>query len=326
MFRRPSVGSFWQAENAEDSLLVLGPALRRTQPRGSIGAVLALNALLGGGVTGPAMAQPSIAVTGLPAERILLLPPSSPEVQGVARTGDVRDSLLPYLAAVRNDSGQDILAYEVHWTCTDASGKTTTASAGVASFLFRHWSGADPPPSVPADGTVLTLAGVGGADPSALMKSVAQDQAEGLLAYYSGQRTIVITLEAALLADGTAVGPDSGHAVPKWKAYLDAERDVFGLVAKLTPSQLNEGLRPWVDEGATRARAYGAADRPSAASLGGVAMMSASTYEDAYVLLRGSMAAETIQKAEQFGAETWVGRIRSYVGNRRYPNIHRKEN
>ena len=43
--------------------------------------------------------------------------------------------------------------------------------------------------------------------------------------FYRAQRSIEISLELAVLDDGTAIGPDQEGKIALFKAWLDAERD-----------------------------------------------------------------------------------------------------
>src|SRR5215471_17923390 len=64
--------------------------------------LLAISLVVAYGTEGRVMAQPPISVAGLDSERVLLLPSSAPEFRSVTPTRDVRDGLLPYIAAVHN--------------------------------------------------------------------------------------------------------------------------------------------------------------------------------------------------------------------------------
>ena len=45
--------------------------------------------------------------------------------------------------------------------------------------------------------------------------------------------TIEIALDAVLFADGSAIGPDTEDQIPKWKAWNEAEKEVYTKVASV---------------------------------------------------------------------------------------------
>jgi len=89
-----------------------------------------------------------------------------------------------------------------------------------------------------------------------LLRGITAEPVQGLLLYFERQRTVSVTLEAVLFLDGTTVGPDSGNWVAKWKAYFDAERDVFEAATNPGPEGLALRLRPWSENALFRAKPY----------------------------------------------------------------------
>jgi hypothetical protein len=47
------------------------------------------------------------------------------------------------------------------------------------------------------------------------------------LAYFTGQENVTVTLEAVVLSDGTALGPDANNTILRLQAHVDAERTVL---------------------------------------------------------------------------------------------------
>lgn len=52
------------------------------------------------------------------------------------------------------------------------------------------------------------------------------------LAYFSGAQSVTVTLEAVILDDGTALGPDANNTIPRAQARVDAERLVLAGIAE----------------------------------------------------------------------------------------------
>jgi hypothetical protein len=172
---------------------------------------------------GLAMGQNVTLVTGSWQDSgIFLLPSSSPDftrlMQSAAPTGtqDQFAAAQPYSFVLQNQTPQTVVAFSTRWTCVDAGGRIRThdrtwSTLPKLSGLYAITSGAEQ--------AVTPML-----NPSASLKSGTFAKE---LAPFSGQQSITRSLEAVILGDGTALGPDANNTIPRVQARLDAERLVL---------------------------------------------------------------------------------------------------
>jgi hypothetical protein len=153
---------------------------------------------------------------------ILLLPATSPDftklVSTLAPAGTPSDfaQVAPYSFVVQNLTAKTVIAFSVRWKCVDAKWRTTNADR-----LWAHLQ-------APSGGTAIPSGGESAVTPAlnlgAAMKAGKLDRE---LAGFGGKQSIVVSLEAIVFDDGTALGPDSNNAIPRLQARLAAERSVL---------------------------------------------------------------------------------------------------
>ena len=178
-----------------------------------------------------------VKVSSLELEGVVLIPWSNPMFEQAFQPGRAKgfDLILPFTAVVKNNTEQPIIAYSVVWTGSDGELK------GIRSvFDFSSL----------AAGTGLLAHSMAIVSPSRSLEAGGlywdekQAGATKLIAdRFSNEKVVNIILDAAVFADGTAVGPDDAHWIPRWKAWLNAEKEVLQTVVKCAPADLTRTLQ-----------------------------------------------------------------------------------
>lgn len=261
-------------------------------------------------------AHPRFTLSPLPEQGILLFPFDSPEFQQSlhpARTPDAAP-LLPFAVLIANSTNHDVIAYSLRWICTRAD-KTVYHESNV--FNFRS---ANPGETLAANRARIAsiIQGAGGARlPSSEML---RQQAAALGAFYQNQDMIEVVVEAVIFADGAAFGPDRNSWIPRWQAYMNADRDLSAAIAGASPTE----LRPLLDEAVAQAAAL-LPEGAAAAGQDNFAVFANQSPEarDSYSFLRGHYARLFLQDLDREGAPALIARLQAATHWRRYPAIHR---
>jgi hypothetical protein len=269
---------------------------------------------------GNVIPKPTITLTSLDGRNVYLLPSDRADVGYALDPGRDKglDVLLPYSPVILNSSTKDIIAYSVRWTCTDPKGRVSAPAVVIFDFSAFP-SNSDLPP-----GKLRMVSNVQGLGSAELSYARVKDTVSDLLALYNKQRSIAISLDAVAFDDGTAAGPDLGQWIPRWKAHIDAERDVYRAAAEGNRASIEEDLNGFLPEAVELARplfkdsALGVPQFQTAAN-------HASTYTGAYLLMRGVFAALLLDMVKQRGEAATISAVGDFVRYKRYPSIHRED-
>ncbi|MGH9809632.1 MAG: hypothetical protein ACRD9W_20670, partial [Terriglobia bacterium] len=204
------------------------------------------------------MAQPAVTVKSLIDEepRVYLLPPTSPEFAKAVAASPydlIRQvtPLHPYSAVMVNDTNQDVFAYAVGWKGTDDVGKDLGQTFETGSLYTLPFA----PSDVPAHSAAVLLPRIGPADVAASRRPERVQEALGKQLVYLGRyRSLTITLQAVLFNDGLAVGQDPLHFIPRWKAHLDATKEIAALMSGRPDAEVRAGLEELVKAGVERSK------------------------------------------------------------------------
>ncbi len=118
-------------------------------------------------------------------------------------------------------------------------------------------------------------------------------------------QTIEIALDSVLFADGCAVGPDAAGEIERWKAWLDAERDIFTRSASAGLAEMEPLLGAWRDEAPP-----GVIDRVNG-------------YDNCLVMARGDIARFLLADHDDGRVRT-IELVRRIAASKRYPNVRRQ--
>ena len=259
--------------------------------------------------------QPRITISSLESDDILLMGPSSPEFDAAFKPGRLReyDGVLPYTVVIKNASPQEVIAYSVVWNGNKARGSVTLSVRSVYDFSNLQPGAHLRPQSREIVSMSMSLE-AGGLhwDP----------YVEHLIALYSECAEVNIALDAVLFSDGSASGADTAGWIPRWKAWLDAEKEVLTKVAEASPSQVRDLLHNLAERGSAIARVQSAgADPPF--SVMAVLADHANSYEECLDLARAYFALSTIDQLDSVGAQA-LADIRATLLKKQYPAVHRK--
>ena len=176
--------------------------------------------------------EPRITVSSLESEGVVLLSYGHPDFGRVfpAQKAPEYDALLPYIVMIRNDTDREITAYSVVWY--------STATGLVTKKLRTTLPGVNLRPHSTQVVSLMSTLETGGpnVDPST------ENAIRSLVAFFSRQAAVRISLEAALFDDGAAIGPDNEDWITRWKAELDAEKHVFTMATSSPASQVRAVL------------------------------------------------------------------------------------
>ncbi len=222
------------------------------------------------------------------------------------------DDLLPYVVLVANQTERDVIAYSVRWMLKNAAGKPVYHE--VSPFSFRSVN-----PVVLPSGAAAFVSLLQGIGTAALTASEERRrQAQMLVQFYQAQPSITVALEAAVFADGLAVGDDRNHWIPRWQAYLDADRN---LLLAVTGEARPKDVKRYLEE--LREAACGASDPPiEPENLAGYANRAAG-YGACYALWKGYFAHRLLEAMEAKGEAAALEAAREAPYWRAYPRVHR---
>jgi hypothetical protein len=131
-----------------------------------------------------------------------------------------------------------------------------------------------------------------------------------------------IALDAVLFADGTAVGPDTQHCIPRWKAWLEAEKQVFTAAVQSSSMERRALLRQLAEPGSAEFRRNSQRDVNHFSDLGVVADH-ANTYAECLDLARAYVALAILAELDENSAST-IDNLRAILASRQFPTVHKK--
>jgi hypothetical protein len=171
---------------------------------------------------------------------IWLLPATVPDftnlVSTLSPTGTASDfaRVAPYSFVLQNLTAKTVIAFSVRWKRVDSAGRTTNADR----LWFRL--------QAPFGGTAIPSGGEAAVTPTLnLGATVKAGKLDQELARFVDKQSIVVSLEAIVFDDGTALGPDSNNAIPRLQSRLAAEHSV-----------LTGALNAWQQGGTAAASSY----------------------------------------------------------------------
>ncbi len=266
-----------------------------------------------------AMAQPIITLESLGSDGVYLLPPTtSAAVRTLDPQRDDRlDVLLPYSPLIKNETTKQIIAYSVRWFCTNSNGKVLTPEVAIYDF-----SAFPSTTNLPAGAQRLVshIPGLGSRGP---VYAQVGDQVSDLLALFGTQETIVISLDAVVFDDGTTIGPDSKQWIARWKAHIDAERDVYTAVAHSNPAAVHGVLESFSMPAIERGKPFFKDAHLGIPHLQ-TAAQHATSYQEAYEYMRGVFALVLNEMIAQQGEAATIATVGGIINSKRYPAIRRE--
>ena len=297
---------------AEEAHTVMTPSASRR-------AILGIAALALACGDAMSASEARVTVSSLDSDGVALLPSSHPDFGRAFRPGRAKgfDALLPYTTVIRNGTDREIIAFSVVYYCTKNGGKIVTPSINVFNFGNIDFSIGLPPGSAKIVSLSPELAR-GGASWSPRTEADVKLLTDGYVSYAA----IRISLEAVLFADGTAIGPDGANWIHRWKAWLEAEQDVYSKAAQSAPSELRPLLRRLAEPATDRVRAHGGVGATSAWF--GTLATHSENYTECVDLLRGVYATDMLTDLDD-GLISPIERVRTILVSKQYPKVHRKE-
>jgi hypothetical protein len=269
---------------------------------------------------GSAMSQSVITTTSLPANGVYLV--SSTSEEGAPLLDPLRDKhldgLLPYCPLLVNKSSKQIIAYSVIWSSTDLNG--TSHVAEVARYDFSRF----PSSNNVAAGSSRVVSHIIGMGYRGLSYETAKRESMDLLSYFEKQSRMVISLDAVVFDDGLAVGDDSKHWIPRWKAHIDAERDVYSMAAASTPTSVSAILLSSFTKAAELARPSFKDENVGISHLQ-IRAEHADTYDDAYIYMRGVFSKLLLDEIGHEGESRTIASVGAFFNAKRYPIIHKEK-
>jgi hypothetical protein len=259
--------------------------------------------------------QPLVTVTGLESEKLLLLSASSPGFEPAFQPGRLEgyDRLLPFTVVIKNESDQEVIAYSVVWNCRNLDGSVDKPVRSVFDFSDLRPGTHLPPRSTQIVSISTSLEAGGRAwDPCA----------DKLIALYAKYQDIHIALDAAVFADGSSVGPDTSHWIPRWRAWIDAEKEVFTEATQSVPSETISIMHRMAEPGSVLARRLSSGELGHFTAFAVLADRSGS-YAECLELARGYFASAIIEEIEHGGLPT-IENLRSILRSKVYPDVHSK--
>jgi hypothetical protein len=243
-------------------------------------------------VSRAASSMPTITVESIDSANIHIHSFTSPQFQQALDPGrdTTLDGLLEYSVLLTNDSEKQIVAYSVRWLFTAADGTTTKSEVTV--FDFSHFPSPSSSELPPHKSIFVTNVGPARSvrDPRVLGLNDPQ-----MIASFRAEKDIHIALAAVLFDDGSSDGKDPGAWISRWRAHMEAERDLFREAVTLPEDQLQSALANYVSQASEVAR-------PIMAGLGTTksgdfnpgqlfeAYRHAMSYEDQYAIYKGFKA------------------------------------
>ena len=256
--------------------------------------------------------EPRITVSSLESEGVVLLSYGHPNFGRVfpEQKAPEYDALLPYTVIIWNDTDREITAYSVVWYSTAPDGLVTKKLRTTLPGVNLR------PDSTQVVSLMLTLETGGlNVDPST------ENAIRSLVAFFSKQAAVRISLEAALFDDGTAIGPDSEDWLTRWKAELDAEKHVFTVATSTPASEVRAVLGQLAEPAITLARRQ--SDFQGRGQLPTLAERS-TDYAECLELMKGYFALSVLDELEE-NRRPVLENIRMILKSKRYPNVHGKQ-
>ena len=129
--------------------------------------------------------------------------------------------LYPYSFVLTNHTGHPIVAYSTLWAVKDAGGMVTL-HYGLVGSLRLSMTGRIP------DGAdrLVTLVSEPSGMAATISREIAHAEGDVLRAEYmfSNASSVDVSLEAVMLDDGLALGPDSNHTIPRLRGEADGSK------------------------------------------------------------------------------------------------------
>jgi hypothetical protein len=224
------------------------------------------------------------------------------------------DPILPYTVVIRNKSDREVIAHSVIWFCTGADGWVNRQSRTTFNFSTLQ-PGTNLPPHSSQVVSFLGDLEAGGHNPHGMIEAMNR-----MVECYSKQIAIRISLEAVLFDDGTAVGPDTGGWIDRWRAELDADKEVLTKSIQGSPDSARTVLKEYSEHALAIAREKGDQD------FAVLPIMSerSTDYSECFNLMKGYFARRLLDEIEE-NSDTALERIRAKLKTKKYPNIKRKE-
>jgi hypothetical protein len=130
--------------------------------------------------------------------------------------------VLPYSFVLRNSLAHAIVAYSARWLTTDANGHVQTHDRVWANLETQSGGNVIAPNS---DRLVMPLPQLAPSSSSTGMSTFLR-AIDNIRQTFAKQAVITVSLEAAILDNGLALGSDSANVIPQITARMDAEREV----------------------------------------------------------------------------------------------------
>ncbi|HWB86816.1 MAG TPA: hypothetical protein VG675_21910 [Bryobacteraceae bacterium] len=147
-----------------------------------------------------------------------------PSVKALAREFS---EVFPYCFILRNYSSHQIAACFSMWQYSDASGKMQTIGNGRINI-----STFGAPDAIPAGGSRLMTPVLPAECTCSLLPATLSAIRFSVLSRFSGQRSVTMSLDAAILDDGTLLGPDTRRAGQRIQARVAARHDLAANLLK----------------------------------------------------------------------------------------------
>ncbi len=265
------------------------------------------------------MEQPRAAVRSLESEDVVLLSSSDAGFLEAFKSPPRKEyaAILPYSVIIQNRSGQEIIAYSVVWERLEPDRRVHRGRRSWDAFA-KLAPGAGLVPSSSRAVSLLLSLEAGGQTWSAGTEA----QSKHLLSLWAGPSTIKMSLDAVLFADGSAAGPDTSGQIPRWKAWLDAEKEVFTKVGAQSQADAKPILLQLAEPGLAVARRVQGSDVQDSAVLG-VMVGRTNGYDDCLALARADIALSILKELESNRLPT-LDNVRRIAQSKRYPDVHRR--
>ncbi len=261
------------------------------------------------------MSTPALTPMGLETDGLALLPRTAPAFEAAldASRDPFADALLPFAVLIANTTDRDVIAYSVRWLLRNPAGKPIFHE--VTPFQFRSLN---PGEVLPAHSSriVSLMQGLGAASLAPTPEH--RQRVQMLVTFYQAQPSITVALEAAVFADGLAVGDDRNQWIPRWQGYLDADRNLaLALTADAPPANVEQYLTGLRDAACAQSEPPIEPD-----NLAGYANR-AQGYEECYTLWKGYFAHRLLASISARGEAEALAALRAAPYWRAYPRIHR---
>jgi len=261
------------------------------------------------------MAQPSIEIKSLDADRVVLVRSDRLEVQELLhpRRNRQLDRMAPYSVVLRNDTDLAIVAYHIMWSTIGHDGKH---SKGGESVYDIHIS--------PHSYRLISLLHRFGAESRDGVDTAEVAEAANLDGLFKSQMALTISLECVVFEDGTAIGPDTDNRLVRWKAFQAAERDVYS-TAEGSPGTFRDTATSWITEAEADAALYFSNKLRTEDALLLAATRHASSYEEIYKLAKGYKSWRVLQSFDIQGVDQTLRELRQTIeASKQRVTIHRK--